>query len=121
MEEREGTPIIGESARSLGARRYKDTPVDDAGLVRPGLGGMSVSPDDPLNLPTHRLPPEFGGTGKDPVWAINEYNLGEKLSYRPDPDNPTHGFVEPAGVMSFDDYQQAIHETQDQWNRVGVD
>lgn len=118
MEERDGAPVAGRSARSLGARPGTDIPVDDAGLVRPGKGGMSVSPDDPHNLPRHRLPPELGGTGKDPAWAIGEYELGDQLAYRPDPANPTHGFVEPAGIMLFDEYQRALHATQARWRRV---
>lgn len=79
---------------------------------------MSVSPDDPLRLPAHRLPPSFGGTGKDPVWGIGEFALGEDLAYRPDPADATHGFVEPARIMSFDEYQQALHATRESWRRL---
>jgi hypothetical protein len=49
---------------------------------------------------------------------INEYNLGPNLSYRPDPVDPYHGFIEPSDVMMFEEYQHAIHETQDRWIRV---
>ncbi len=118
MEGRAGVPVTGASARSLGARPDWDIPIDDAGLVRPGTGGISVSPEDPRNLPTHRLPPEFGGTGKDPIWTIGEYELGEHLSYRPDPRNPKHGLIEPTHTMTFEEYQQALHGTRNRWRRV---
>jgi hypothetical protein len=112
------TPLIGQSARMLGARPAIDIPVDAEGWVRPDTGGMSVAPHDPRNLPRHRLPPEFGGTGKDPVWSIRASDLGPDLQYRPDPSNPTgHGFVEPARPMSFDEYQHALAEMQPLWRR----
>jgi hypothetical protein len=52
-EDPNGMPEIGESSRSLGVRPGIDVPAKDSGdLVRPGHGGMSVSPDDPHSLPT---------------------------------------------------------------------
>jgi hypothetical protein len=47
----------------------------------------------------------LGGTGKDPVWFIREDELGAGLSYRPDPRNAQHDFVEPATAMTFEEYQ----------------
>src|SRR5262249_47964972 len=44
-----GGPELGESARSLGARRNVDIKLDQAGQVQPGTGGMSVSPGSPAN------------------------------------------------------------------------
>lgn len=80
---------------------------------------MSVSPNEPMNLPRHRLPIEFDGTGKDPVWMIGEYDLNDKLTYRPDPADPeTHGFVEPSEIMPFDEYQAALYNTRLHWVRV---
>ena len=77
--------------------RPGEIPVGPDGLVHPGTGGMSVSPYDPGNLPEHRRPPEFGGTGRDPVWEHHSDQLGPDLQYRPDPHNPGgHGFVEPS-------------------------
>lgn len=46
----------------------------------------------------HRRPPEFGGTGKDPVWAISTDNLGPDLVYVP--DSSTHGTIKPNRPMS---------------------
>jgi hypothetical protein len=118
MEDAESHPALGSTARSLGARRGLDIPVDSLGLVRPGNGGFSVSPDDPMNLPNHRRPPEWGGTGKDPIWALATESLGNSLVYRPDPDEPTHGFIEPAEVMPFEEYQQALYDTRESWSRI---
>jgi hypothetical protein len=114
------SPEVAATARSLGVRAHVDIPVDDSGLVRPAAGGLSVSPDDALNLPRHRLPPEYGGTGKDPVWSIGEEELGARLTYRPDPDDATHGFVEPAEVMAFLAFESALAATASRWELVGT-
>lgn len=118
MEQIDDRPGLGSNARSLGARPDWDIPVDTLGLVRPGDGGMSVSPDSPLNLPDHRRPSEWDGTGKDPIWAIPKELLGDDLVYRPDPVDPSHGFVEPARIMTFNEYEEALHETQEFWQQI---
>ena len=66
-------------------------------------------------LPEHRRPVEFGGFGKDPVWGIEESDLGPDLSYRPDPDRDGHGFIEPARPMPLKEYQEAIERTLPLW------
>ncbi len=76
---------------------------------------MSVSPHDPRNLPEHRRPPLFQGSGRDPVWRIDESQLPSSLTYRPDPRNVNHGFVEPAGSMTLQEYQDALASTQPCW------
>ena len=85
MREADGLPVTGPTARTLGARPGVDVPVGPDGMVHPGTGGVSVSPDSPLNLPPHRRPPEFGGTGRDPVWRLDERDLPDGLSYPPAP------------------------------------
>lgn len=115
MEEAIDGPAIGATARTLGARPDVDIPLTPEGLVRPGLGGMSVSPDSPMNLPRHRRPPEWNGTGKDLIWSITTDLLGNDLSYRPDPEDPTHGFVEPARPMLFNEYQGYLFESARSW------
>jgi RHS repeat-associated protein len=108
-------PEVGPTARTLGARPGTDIPVQ-GGMVQPQTGGMSVSPGGPHNLPSHRRPPEFGGTGKDPVWCINGCDLPEGLTYRPDPHNPTgHGFIEPSRAMNYSEYEQLLESTQNLW------
>ena len=84
--------MIGESGRYLGARpdlpgqsQDGDIPVDAGGAVRPGTGGMSVSPLPVTNLTLHRRPPEYGGRGKDHVFALDLERVPEELRYRPSP------------------------------------
>lgn len=57
----------------------------------------------PDALSTHRKSPEFGGTGKDPIWTINTNDLGADLTYVP--DSPGHGTIQPTKPMVFEDYQ----------------
>ena len=115
-----GRPEIGPGARTLGVRPGIDVVASSPGdPVRPGQGGLSVSPDSPMNLPSHRRPPEYQGVGRDPVWSIDTSELGPDLSYRPDPDKEGHGFVEPARVMTLDEYRGALGRTQDRWQEDG--
>jgi RHS repeat-associated protein len=107
-------PSPGPTARQLGVRPDTDIPVVD-GMVQPGTGGMSVAPS-PQALPSFRRPPEFGGTGSDPVWGISTSDLGPRLRYVP--DSPTHGTIQPAEVMSIGDFQAALCETGACWSRV---
>ncbi len=114
-----GGPESGESARTLGVRPGIDVPARTPdGLVEPGQGGLSVSPGTPLNLPSHRRPPGFGGVGRDPIWVLPAEDLGPDLSYRPDPVDSGHGFVEPARPMTLGDYQLALSRTRDLWRKV---
>jgi hypothetical protein len=118
QETSDGEPAIGPSARALGARPHVDIPVDPSGSVHPGTGGMSVAPDTPSNLPRHRRPPEHGGTGKDPLWSIQERALGVHLRYVADAvPVPTHGVIEPTILMPFAAYQHALAETAPYWAR----
>ena len=92
QETPDGEPAISPSARTLGARPHVDISVDPLGRVHPGTGGMSVAPDTPSNLPRHRRPPEYGGTGKDHLWSIQERDLSVHLRYVADAiPVPTHG------------------------------
>jgi len=112
----DGGPVAGESARKLGARHGIDIEPDEDSLVQPASGGMSVSPGSPANLPRHRRPPEWGGSGLDSLWAISSSKLGERLVYRPDPDQPeVHGFIEPSEGMTFAEYQAALAGTRSDW------
>ena len=121
MKDNNGLPEIGNTARSLGARPgpgpNTDIPVDSTGMVNTDDGGMSVAPH-PKKLPDFRRPPEFEGTGKDPVWSINTNNLGPKLKYVPDSDSSTHGTIQPAYKMPYNDYQSALADTQQYWRIV---
>jgi hypothetical protein len=83
------------------------------GGVSPGTGGLSVAPDNPMNLPEHRRPARFGGTGKDPVWGIDVGDLGGDVIYRQ--DKPTHGLFEPAREMSIGEFQEALADLAPRW------
>jgi hypothetical protein len=118
QEDGNGLPAPGCSARHLGVRPGFDVPaVLPTDLVQPGQGGMSVSPDDPMNLPYFRRPPTLQGTGKDPVWEIEVTRLGPDLVYRADPNLAGHGFVEAARTMTLAEYEQALTATQPFWTK----
>jgi hypothetical protein len=118
MRATDGFPIAGPTARTLGVRPGVDVPVE-YGQVYPGTGGPSVSPDSPLNLPRFRRPPEFGGTGKDPVFRILASELGPHVTYRPDPEAASsHGFLEPVYPMTFADFQRSVAMLRLRFRRV---
>jgi hypothetical protein len=118
-EDQQGLPVVAPNARSLGVRPGKDvSAVQPGDMVFPDQGGLSVSPDDPTNLPYYRRPPALQGTGQDPVWAIDLNQLGPDLVYRPDPASTKHGFIEPARPMSLDAYQQALGATGPLWKKI---
>jgi hypothetical protein len=71
-----------------------------------------------MNLPGHRRPVAFHGTGNDPVWMIDDADLASDLHYRADPGNPRHGFIEPGEPMTLDEYQRAVQQTRGLWQRV---
>lgn len=111
-------PLVEQSARGLGVRTdgdKADVRPDDDGNVQPGAG-MSVAPDDPLLLQLHRRPPEYGGTGSDPVWEIADEALPDTLEYAA--DSLEHGVIEPAYTMPLPDYRIALGTTQVSWNRL---
>jgi hypothetical protein len=113
-EDPSGGPLVGVSARTLGARPSVDILVV-AGMVSPQSGGMSVAPDRPENLHAMRRPPALGGTGKDPVWFIEVGQLGPDIEFRQ--DSATHGLVEPKRPMTFDDFQNALAATRPFWKK----
>src|SRR5262245_2171031 len=116
-----GQPLVAPQTRGLGVRPGVDVPANNPlDTVGVGTGGMSVSPDDPANLPYYRRPATFGGTGKDPVWVIDVGDLGPDLIYRADVGSATHGVVEPARPMSLDEYQRALALTQPCWRKVST-
>jgi hypothetical protein len=82
-EDPQGMPQLGASARALGVRPGIDVPATLASdMVQSGQGGLSVSSDDPMKLPVYRRPNTFHGTGKDPVWVIDDADLGSNLPGR---------------------------------------
>jgi hypothetical protein len=118
----DGLPMIGHKFGStLGARVGDDVEPTPTGTVGPGCGGMSVSPDEPERLPKHRRPPQFNGTGRDPVWRISPQALDRRLQCVPDPDDPErHWLVEPVVDMPVAEYQSLIEATRSHWQRLGL-
>ncbi len=74
---------------------------------------MSVAPDDPFLLDQHRRPPEFGGSGKDPLWEIADDQLPVELSFFA--DFIDHGVIQPARVMPLANYESALVGTRELW------
>lgn len=93
----------------IGGEKYADPTPD-----RPR--GMSVAPDDPMNLHPRHRPPDLGGTGSYPVWSITEADLGPRLRFRQ--TSATHGVIEPVERMSLQDYEEALIATRPHWKRV---
>jgi hypothetical protein len=115
----QGRPLVIATARGLGVRSLIDIDVDEDGMVEPDTGGMSVSPESYEYLPVHRRPPTLGGTGLDPVWEIDDTEIGDGLAYREDEDEPLpHGVVEPAWRMEFAQYEELLAATRDVWREV---
>jgi hypothetical protein len=118
-EDEDGCPECGPTARTLGVRLEGDLPITEDGMVEPETGGMSVALNDPHNLPRHRLPKSLGGRGIDPAWQIDDSDLPDSLTLRPDPRKPSrHGFVEPIEVMPLQAYQEALASSRGNWTQA---
>lgn len=103
----DGMPVVGQQATTLGARVPKDI-VSEGGIVHPGTGGMSVTPEGGVMR-------EFGGKNLR-TFCISCSDLGPNLRYVPDPKNPlNHGFIEPSKQMALEAYQEALKTTQEFW------
>lgn len=117
-------PRCGDKFGHLGVRVppacKPDVIPDPTGIVSPGVGGLSVAPDDPKLLPLGLLPPEMGGTYlKDDslIYGLNIESLGVDLLFRPDSMRPEeHGFVEPSSPMHIDRYQDCLCGTRISWD-----
>jgi hypothetical protein len=139
MADQNGKPKIGRSARLLGIRPGIDIDIEqmpigylnDQGYLlaeseRDFRGelvtiairntkGMSVSLSIE-SLPAFRKPAKFGGTGKDPLWQIDDKNImGDLQAVQ---DSPTHVSILPRNSMSLERYETALANTQNDWERV---
>ncbi|MCE9567347.1 MAG: hypothetical protein K8U57_35550 [Planctomycetes bacterium] len=119
----DGMPVVGRSARALGIRTPIEagsgdpdvTAIASDEIIQPGMGGMSVAPDDPANLPPFRRPAVLGGRGKDPVLVIDTSDLGPDLQFRQ--DSAKHGLIEPARPMTLTEFELALASTRAKWVR----
>lgn len=119
MADDRGAPQVHPN--HLGVRttgRHIDIAADAHGDVYPNAGGMSVTPDDPINLPTHRKPPSLGGNSTRPVWLISSALIADRLATRQ--DRPKHCLVEPSFPMALAAYESALAATAPQWVRADV-
>ena len=116
----DGLPLCDRTHRTLGAipgaPRNGDLPVTADGKVRPGTGGMSVTRDDPKELPKHCKPKWLRGDGRDPLFRIFSDEIPDTLALRPDHDY--HVLVEPAQVCRFEEYEKNLHGTRHRWEEV---
>jgi hypothetical protein len=110
-------PQLGQSARELGVRPYKDIPIDAQGYVHPQTGGMSVTVDDVMYLPAHRRPSDFNGTRKDPIFSINKEQLPKTLKARQQ-GSLHHHLIEPSDTCTFFQYDFALCLTRLSWVRL---
>jgi hypothetical protein len=122
MAEANGKPKVGRSARLLEVRIGIDIDneeiskdwLDDQGYLRPeaeskftgvlvvvavrSTKGMSTSLSIE-SLPAFRRPTAFGGTGRDPLWQIEDSNIGGDLEAVQ--DSATHVSIMPRVVLSL--------------------
>ena len=108
--------MVEQTARGLGVRAegpHRDVSPDSTGIIHPRRGGMSVAPDDPLNLELHRRPEEWGGTGNDPVWQIADDVLPDNVVCRR--DSRDHGLLEPPTPVLLDEFREHLAATSADW------
>ncbi|MBA4017561.1 MAG: hypothetical protein C0483_10350 [Pirellula sp.] len=132
-------PVLGDAAAKLGVRDgldgRKPDLAPDAGNAVPGNGGLSVvSSIAGLAFrvangmfPPSLVPQRLNDSGQVPgaigVNSLCVFRIGEGVfedallceELRLVPDHNHHGTVQPAGVMAYADYRQAISDTQDDW------
>jgi hypothetical protein len=139
MAEANGKPKVGRSARLLGVRLGIDIDIEEIpkdwldaqGYLRPeaerkatgdvvivavrSTKGMSTSLSIE-SLPAFRRPTAFGGTGRDPLWQIEDSNIGGDLEAVQ--DSATHVSIMPRVTMLLEKYETALANTQNDWERV---
>jgi hypothetical protein len=137
MVEENSQPRVGRSARLLGVRPGIDVEqmprddLDDQGYLRPeterkstgelvavairNAKGMSTSLSIE-SLPAFRRPTIFGGSGRDPLWQIEDSQITGDLEAVQ--DSATHVSIMPRTTMLLERYEDALAKTQDLWKRV---
>ncbi|EGR1056953.1 hypothetical protein EFU43_17170 [Vibrio cholerae] len=127
MEEAEdGKPVIGYVSKHLGVRIRNvtvgdedvfDIEVDDNGDTHPGTGGISVTPpcvkQNIKRFSISRLIKK-----KTILWEIDASTLADfGLKYRQDPEDTSHGFIEPANKMAARELVSRVKKTRDFWSK----
>lgn len=129
----DGRSSLGLCARVPGSSNRPDILPDGSGDVRPGTGGISVSPTLKSlldRLPARLVPvryrpiaPKASGDDKNCVWVMGQGpfvrgRLSSSLQLRPDPGDEDHGFIEPDATMKLQQYQSALIATRDEWSAI---
>ena len=125
-------PVVGDTCTKLGVR----TPTDLAshnGNASPGEGGMSVVSSiagfrfrvAKKKCNPEMLPRRLHENGKIPGAdnSLHVFRIGEgpfraglaQSASRLEPDGDEHGTLQPAWVMPYTEYRQAIVATHEQW------
>jgi hypothetical protein len=111
-----GVPLCGSDDCMLGVRPGVDVQPNGDGLVHPGRGGMSATPNNPIALPPHLRPESLGGFSRLPVFFVSVETLPQSLSYVPSQKRPErHGEVEPANTTPLESFQRALCATANLW------
>lgn len=139
MAEENGKPKVGRSARLLGVRPGIEIDVeqmprdwlDECGYVRSEAernpagdlvavairNGKGMSTSLAIeSLPAFRRPETFGGTGKDPLWQIEDSKITGDIEAVQ--DSPTHVSILPRTTMLLEKYEAALANTQKDWEMV---
>lgn len=112
----DGRPVVGTRRNMLGVRPtdpnntdpkrlFDVTAANDADTVAPGEG-----------LSTSMVPMAQRVQTGEALFVVETADLPPILA--PNPDRPPHCLLEPARPMTLDEYQQALADTRDLWQRV---
>ncbi len=91
----------------------RDIKLHPNGTVYPDTGGMTVVPDDPMQMQRHHRPASLLGTGRRPVWSISSARIVNPLAIRQ--DTPKHWLIEPALPMQLQTFSDALADTAPFW------
>ena len=139
MAKENGKPKVGCSARLLGVRPGIDIEteqmprdwLDERGYLKPEVERNSSGESVTLairstkgmstslvieSLPVFRRPAAFGGTGKDPLWQIEDSKITGDLEAVQ--DSLTHVSIIPRTTMLLEKYKIALANTQNDWEKV---
>lgn len=133
----DGKPVVGSRFGELGVRP-RDMEENPLGEAHPGNGGMSVQPS--LGALAQRKYSRFvpsriqdtnplfrGATGPDDqyIWTMGsgpfvDSAVTADLNLHCDSPAPNgfvdHGVIEPARMLTLDDFQHALAATRSDWN-----
>lgn len=116
----DGAPKVARSAKDLGVRlegMTVDVHVTENGTVLPGEG-ISVN-TSPTGMPSHRRPPDYGGTDKSlNMYCIDVCDLPEGLTFTP--DHGSHGVIGPSREMPVEEYESLLGSTRGSWGNLSA-